>query len=313
MNEAEPAKDNILTGIEMGVGAWAWGERLMWGYGRDYSLGDLRGAFESSIAAGIRLFDTAEIYGQGQSEQILGQFLKQLQEPVLVATKFMPFPWRLSRQSLMGALKSSLKRLGLEKVDLYQIHQPLPPVNIETWMEGLTEAVNAGLTRAVGVSNYDRGQMQRASDRLQREGVHLASNQVEYHLLNRKVEKNGLLRQCQEQGTVLIAYSPLAMGVLTGKYSPENLPQGIRSGRFGRKYLERVQPLLVLLKRIGAEHGSKTPSQVALNWVMCKGALPIPGAKTLLQAEQNAGASGWRLSDEAVMQLDEMSDRVCAD
>ncbi|MBN1370606.1 MAG: aldo/keto reductase [Anaerolineaceae bacterium] len=313
MNEAAPAKENILAGIEMGVGVWAWGERLIWGYGRDYSLGDLRGAFESSIAAGIRLFDTAEIYGQGQSEQILGQFLKQAQEPVLVATKFMPFPWRLSRQSLMGALKSSLKRLGLEQVDLYQIHQPLPPVNIETWMEGLTEAVNAGLTRAVGVSNYDRRQMQRASDRLQREGVHLASNQVEYHLLNRKVEKNGLLRQCQEQETALIAYSPLAMGVLTGKYSPENLPQGVRSGRFGRKYLEKVQPLLTLLKRIGAEHGSKTPSQVALNWVMCKGALPIPGAKTLLQAEQNAGASGWRLSDEAVMQLDEMSDRVCSD
>ncbi len=313
MNETTPAKENILAGIEMGVGAWAWGERLMWGYGRDYSLGDLRGAFEASISAGIRLFDTAEIYGQGQSEQILGQFLKQVQEPVLVATKFMPFPWRLSRQSLLGALKSSLKRLGLTQVDLYQIHQPLPPVNIEIWMEGLAEAVNAGLTKAVGVSNYDRGQMQRAYDRLSQEGLSLSSNQVEYHLLNRKVEKNGLLRQCQELGVSLIAYSPLAMGVLTGKYSPENLPQGIRGGRYGRKYLEKVQPLLTLLKRVGAEHGSKTPSQVALNWVICKGALPIPGAKTLRQAEQNAGACGWRLSEEAVAQLDEMSDQVSAE
>ena len=315
MNEASPARENILAGIEMGVGAWAWGERLMWGYGRDYSLGDLRAAFESSIAAGLRLFDTAEIYGQGQSELILGQFLKQVasQEPVMVATKFMPFPWRLSRQALVGALKSSLKRLGLSQVDLYQIHQPLPPVNIETWMEGLAEAIGAGLTRTVGVSNYDRAQMQRANDRLLRDGYHLESNQVEYHLLNRKVEKNGLLQQCKDQGIVLIAYSPLAMGILTGKYSPDNLPQGIRSGRYGKKYLEKVQPLLALLKRIGAEQGSKTPSQVALNWVICKGALPIPGVKTLRQAEQNAGARGWQLSDEAMAQLDEMSDRVCAD
>jgi aryl-alcohol dehydrogenase-like predicted oxidoreductase len=276
-------------------------------------LGDLRAVFESSIAAGIRLFDTAEIYGQGQSEIILGQFLKQIQEPVFVATKFMPFPWRLSRQTLLGALKGSLKRLGLAQVDLYQIHQPLPPVNIETWMEGLAEAVQAGLTRAVGVSNYDRGQMQRAYDRLTREGLPLASNQVEFHLLNRKVEKDGLVRQCQELGVTLIAYSPLAMGVLSGKYSTENLPTGIRAGRYNRRYLEKVQPLINLAKKIGADHAGKTCAQVAINWTICKGTLPIPGAKSLRQAEQNAGARGWSLSEDEVGQLDEMSDRVCAE
>jgi aryl-alcohol dehydrogenase-like predicted oxidoreductase len=301
---------SVFEGIELGVGAWAWGDRLMWGYGRGYDLGDLRAVFETSLASKIRLFDTAEVYGQGQSEQILGQFLKSTQEPVFVATKFMPFPWRLSRSALRKALDASLRRLGLPAVDLYQIHAPFPPVNIETWMGAMAEAHQAGLVLAIGVSNYDGEQMQAAYERLLREGIQLASNQVEYSLLNRRVEKNGLLKRCEELGVKLIAYSPLAMGVLTGKYSPENLPPGSRSLRFTRRTLEKAQPLLRLLARIGSDHNGKTMAQVALNWSICKGALPIPGAKTMRQAEQNAGAVGWRLSEEEVMELDEASDRA---
>jgi aryl-alcohol dehydrogenase-like predicted oxidoreductase len=155
--------------------------------------------------------------------------------------------------------------------------------------------------------------MQRAFDRLQSEGIRLASNQVEYSLLNRKAEKSGLLKLCQDLGIRLIAYSPLEMGILTGKYTPDYMPPGIRSGRYNRRYLEKVQPLLNLIKHIGTDHTSKTPAQVALNWVICKGALPIPGAKTQLQAEQNAGALGWRLTDDEVNTLDEVSDRVLKD
>ncbi len=310
MSEQSSSPDNIFEGIEMGLGAWAWGDRLMWGYGRGYSLGDLRAAFESTIAAGITFIDTAESYGQGQSESILGQLLKTAQRPVSVATKFMPFPWRLSRQSLAKALKGSLSRLGVDQVLLYQVHMPLPPVNIETWMEAMTEVLQAGMIRGIGVSNYDQEKMRRAYERLLREGIHLASNQMEYSLLDRSVEKNGLLKLCQEMDVKLIAYSPLCMGILTGKYTVDNPPPGIRGGRFGRRYLEKIDPLLTLMKHIGSDHAGKTPAQVAINWVVCKGALPIPGAKTLRQAEQNAGALNWRLSDEAVQSLDEMSERV---
>jgi aryl-alcohol dehydrogenase-like predicted oxidoreductase len=189
----ERMEKDVFAGIEMGVGTWAWGDRLMWGYGRGYSLGDLRGAFETCLTTKIRMFDTAEVYGQGQSEQIAGSFLKSTQEPVFIATKFMPFPWRLSRSALRKALTASLRRLGLPAVDLYQIHMPLPPVTIETWMEAMTEVYQTGLTSAVGVSNYDTDQMQRAYDHLLREGIRLASNQVEFNLLNRKIEKDGLL------------------------------------------------------------------------------------------------------------------------
>ena len=309
-NQSEPG---LLKEIEMGVGTWAWGDRLMWGFGRGYSLADLRTVYETSMASKIHMFDTAEVYGQGQSEQILGSFIKGSQEPLFIASKFMPFPWRLSRSSLRKALDASLRRLGLPAIDLYQIHMPLPPVNIETWMDSMVEVYQAGLISGVGVSNYDSDQMRRAHDHLQQEGIRLASNQVEYSLLNRKIEKQGMLKRAGELGTRIIAYSPLCQGVLTGKYTPEKPPQGIRGGRYSRRFLEKIQPLLKLMARIGSDHGGKTPAQVAINWTICKGTLPIPGAKTLRQAEQNCGACGWRLNEAEMADLDESSERVLAE
>lgn len=308
--DESPEVQSVLHNIDIGTGAWAWGDRLIWGFGRGYAVEDVRQAFEASLAAGVCLFDTAEVYGQGRSEQLLGEFIQTTEQRVIVATKFMPYPWRLRRGSLIRALRGSLKRLCLEQVDLYQIHQPLPPVTVETWMAALIEAIQAGLTREVGVSNYDRTAMQRAYDALAREGVQLASNQVEYSLINRKVEKNGLLKQCHELGVRLIAYSPLGMGMLTGKYTLENLPSGIRAGRYNRRFIERLTPLLTLMKRIGSDHAGKTPAQVAINWVICKGALPIPGAKNLAQSEQNAAAASWRLTEDEVAALDEASDQL---
>ncbi len=299
----------FLHHAEMGIGTWAWGDRTVWNYGRGYGETELGEAFQVALDAGINLFDTAEVYGMGRSERLLGRFIQETDRPVLVATKFMPFPWRWSRSSLLRALRHSLERLGLEKVDLYQIHWPLPPRSIEHWAEALAVAVEAGLTRGVGVSNYSLGQMQRAYHVLARYGIPLASNQVEYHLLNRTVEKNGMLARCRELGIRLIAYSPLAKGLLTGKYTVQNPPPGVRGRMFGH-LLKNLPPLLDLMTQIGQAHGGKTPAQVALNWIMCKGALPIPGVKTAEQARQNAGALGWRLSEAEIQALDEASDRV---
>ncbi|MEJ5202129.1 MAG: aldo/keto reductase [Anaerolineales bacterium] len=310
MDQPFSKRNPVFEGVEFGIGCWAWGDRMVWGYGRGYSEDDLRAAFAHALELGITFFDTAEVYGLGLSEKLLGKFIRESGVSVKVATKFMPFPWRLSRSSLMRALRNSLKRLGLSRVDLYQIHFPLPPLTVETWMTAMLDAHQAGLTAAIGVSNFNRQQTQRAYEMLARHGVTLASNQVEYHLLNREIEKNGLLKLCQELGVTVIAYSPLAMGLLTGKYTAENPPHGTRGGRYSRKYLERIQPLILQLRRIGANHDDKTPAQVALNWVLCKGALPIPGAKTFEQVEQNAGALGWRLSDEEVQILDEISEQV---
>jgi aryl-alcohol dehydrogenase-like predicted oxidoreductase len=197
----------------------------------------------------------------------------------------------------------------LEQVDLYQIHWPFPPYPVETWVEEIAKVAREGLTRAVGVSNFDKNQMQRAYSVLQRFDLPLTSNQVEYNLLNRRIEKNGLLDRCKDLGIRLIAYSPLAKGLLTAKYDPHNPPPGVRgNGAVGK--LQHIQPLIDLLKGIGKIHNDKTPAQVALNWIICKGALPIPGAKTGKQATENSGAIGWRLTTEEINLLDEMSDTV---
>ena len=293
----------------LGVGTWAWGERLLWGYGKGYDEADLRAAFDAAVAAGVTLFDTAEIYASGESERILGRCVRQSGADVLLATKFLPFPWRLRGRDLLRALEASRGRLGVPRVDLYQVHWPYPPVPIETWMAALAEAVRAGMTRAVGVSNYDAKQTRRAHAALARLGLPLATNQIELSLLQRGPERTGLLDVCRELGVTVVAYSPLAMGLLTGKYTPEHPPSGFRGQRL-RGPLSRIAPLVALLREIGEAHGGKTPAQVSLNWAVGKGAIPIPGAKNAEQARSNTGALGWRLEPAEVAALEAAADRV---
>jgi aryl-alcohol dehydrogenase-like predicted oxidoreductase len=206
------------------------------------------------------------------------------------------------------ALIASLKRLNLTSIDLYQIHWPLPPVSIEKWANSLADLVDEGLVKAVGVSNFDESQMRRAYAILAKRGIPLASNQVEYSLLKRSVENNGLLRTCHELGITLIAYSPLAKGALTGKYTAAKPMSGFRSVLYSRSYLEKIQTIIRQLREIGLNHNGKTPAQVALNWCMCKGTIPIPGAKNLQQAKENSGALGWRLNEREIAHLDKVSE-----
>ncbi|MBN1922301.1 MAG: aldo/keto reductase [Anaerolineae bacterium] len=293
---------------ELGIGTWQWGDRMMWDYGKGgYTDADIRAVFDAALAADIRFFDTAEVYGLGRSETLLGQFVRESREDAIVATKFMPFPWRLHRSRLMAALKHSLKRLGLPHVDLYQVHFPLPPLPAEHWAESLADAVEAGLTRAVGVSNFSAAQMGRAFNTLAARNVPLASNQIEYSLLHREPERNGQLQTARDLGITIIAYSPLAKGILTGKYTPENPPPGARGRIYNREKLQKVQPLIALMKEIGQAHGDKSPAQVALNWTICKETVPIPGAKNARQLQSNLGAIGWRLTDDEIAALDTLS------
>ncbi len=300
----------------LGLGIWQWGDTLMWEYGKGYGEADLRQVYEATLAAGINFIDTAEMYGRGRSERVIGQFMAETpaaRDQVVLATKFAPLPWRLSPGRLLHALRESLNRLGLPQVDLYQIHFPYSPISIETWMEALADAVEAGLTRAVGVSNFNPSQTVRAHAALARRGVPLASNQVEYSLLARAPETSGLVKVCRDLGVTIIAYSPIAKGALTGKYTPDNVPSGMRRRKYTRNYLARIQPLIAVLKEIGQAHGGKTPAQISLNWLMSKGAVPIPGAKNLRQAQENFGALGWRLTDEEVARLNETSAAVMSE
>jgi aryl-alcohol dehydrogenase-like predicted oxidoreductase len=290
----------------LGLGTWQWGDRY-WSYGGDYAQPDVEEAYRTSREAGIDFFDTAEIYGRGQSERILGALLKRDQGTV-VATKFAPLPNRWTARQVGQALDASLKRLGMPRVDLYQIHWPYTLMRIDTLMNALADQVEAGKVRAVGVSNYSARQMRHAHAVLARRGLPLASNQVHYSLLHRTPERSGVLAACRELDVRLIAYSPLEQGILTGKYHHGARPPGGTRGARGAYRPSRLRaslPLIQRLEAIGAAHGDKTPGQVALNWLIRRGALPIPGAKTAAQAAANAGAFGWDLTDEEFAELDQ--------
>lgn len=303
------SETRFLHAVEMGLGAWQWGDRLVWQYGQGYGDEEVHKAFLASVNEGIRFIDTAEVYGSGRSERLLGEFLKKTDQPILVATKYFPFPWRFSKKTLTRALRGSLERIGVESVDLYQIHWASLTMSTDLLMEGLVECVKSGMTRTVGVSNFGPTRMLAAYSALTRHNIPLASNQVHYSLLSRGAEKKGILARCKELGIRMIAYSPLEQGLLTGKYDANRHPTGTRGGHYA-KLLPKIQPLIKLMTEIGQDHGGKSNTQVALNWVICKGALPIPGAKNEIQAQQNAGALGWKLTDDEVAKLDEASDLI---
>ncbi|MCW5873533.1 MAG: aldo/keto reductase [Anaerolineales bacterium] len=291
----------------IGIGTWAWGDNLFWSYGADYGEAELKAAYDTSLAAGVSFTDTAEIYGMGRSESLVGKFAADNAGETFIATKFFPYPWRVLRSSLPRAIRGSLQRLGVPAIDMYQVHWPFPPRSLGTWLHAIADAVEAGLVKQIGGSNLGPRQVELAIRVLESRGLRLASNQFSYSLLARKPERNGLLQVCKENQITVIAYSPLAQGLLTGKYGPKNPPRDISRRVVNGSKLGSLAPLLAEMQRIAAAHGDKPLSQVALNWCIAKGALAIPGAKNAKQAEQNAGALSWSLSEEDMASLDALS------
>lgn len=295
----------------LGVGAMTWGNArglarfhpAKLAYGGPGGAEQERQAFEASVGAGVTLFDTASMYSGGASERRLGELAA---EGVIIATKFPP-ALNSRVDDLPQALEASRARLGRTSIDLYQHHYPSDRMPIRRLMDLMAEAVKAGKIKAVGVSNYSADQMRSAHAALAAHGIPLASNQVEYSLLHRQPETNGLLLACRELGVTLIAYQPLAGGALTGKYAAGARPSGLR--RFMMPYfrgrgLEASAPVVALLREIGDGH-SRTVAQVALRWlIQQEGVLPIPGAKNGSQAAENAGALSFELARAEVEALD---------
>ena len=294
----------------MGVGAMTWGDakglaRLhpaKTAYGGAESIEEEIRALNVSIAAGANLFDTAAFYSGGASERRLGELAQG--KDVLIATKF-PGGFSFKAEDLPKELAANLARLGRDTIDLYQHHFPARGVSIPRLMDLLADAMVAGKVKAVGVSNYSAEQMREAHAALAKRGIPLASNQIEYSLLHRQPEVNGILDACRELGITLIAYSPLAGGALTGKYSATQKASGLRRfmPNFSRKTMQALQPVIALLRQIGDRY-SKTPSQVAIRWLIENPiVLPIPGAKNGKQATDNAGALSFSLTPEEVEAL----------
>jgi len=298
----------------LGLGVMVWGEasgvhRVMpakSAYGGT-NAADEQAAFDASLAAEINFFDTAAMYSGGASERRLGELAEG--KEVVIATKFPPTP--LGRaEDMPTALDASLRNLRRSFVDLYQHHFPSRRMDIAKLMDLMADAVQAGKIKSVGVSNYSAAQMRTAYDALARRGVPLASNQVQYSLLHRQPETNGVLETCRELGITLIAYQPLASGALTGKYLDGSRPVGIRRFRepFRGSKFHVLRPVVTLLRAV-ADHYGKTPGQVALRWLLEQEAVvPIPGAKNADQAAHNAGALSFSLSPDEIGYLNEATE-----
>ncbi|MGK7912155.1 MAG: aldo/keto reductase [Synechococcus sp.] len=297
----------------MGCGTWAWGNRLLWGYSSDMDS-ELQQVFNLCVERGVTLFDTGDSYGtgrlNGRSEQLLGQFAAEYEGPnsdrICIATKLAAYPWRLTRSSMVRACKGSARRLQ-RPVDLAQMHWS--PSNYAPWQEqpllnGLGDLCDLGLVKGIGLSNYGPKMLRQAHRILRDRGISIVSLQVQYSLLSRYPETElGIKSVCDELGIRLIAYSPLALGLLTGKYAVGGkLPSGLRGFVF-RQILPGIQPLLNCLQDVATVRG-KSMAQVAINWCMAKGAIPIPGAKTLQQAKANIDAMGWQLTTAEVEELE---------
>jgi aryl-alcohol dehydrogenase-like predicted oxidoreductase len=289
----------------IGLGGWQLGTPA-WGWGRDWGPPEARVICTRAAELGITLFDTAESYGRGESERILGDALSRLpaRESIVVATKVSGLG--LTRERVRGAARASLERLGTDRIDLYQVH------GLDRWvpeavkMVGMRDLVRSGEIRHVGVSNYDLGRWREAEAAL---GRPVVTNQVRYSLLTRRPERD-LLPHATANDRLIIAWSPLEQGLLAGKYSSGTAPRFRRASTelFSSENLRRAAPVIGALREVAATHDA-TPAQVALAWLVHHpNVVAIPGAKSVSQLEENAAAADLTLADDEVAHLTAAAD-----
>ncbi|OJZ63882.1 oxidoreductase [Mycobacterium paraffinicum] len=286
--------DGVGRVSRIGLGTWQFGSRE-WGYGESYASGDAGEIVRRALALGVTLFDTAEVYGLGKSERILGEALGDARANVAVASKIMPvapFPAVVKQRE-----RASAARLGLDRIPLYQIHQSNPLVPDTVIMPGMRELLDTGKIGAVGVSNYSLARWQKADAAL---GRPVVSNQVHFSLAHAGALED-LVPFAEREHRIVIAYSPLEQGLLGGKYGLDNRPGGIRAlnSLFGTENLRRVEPLLQTLRDVATTVGAR-PAQVALAWLISyPGVVAIPGASSVEQLEFNVAAADIDLPPDA--------------
>ena len=316
LNELPASKKLILP--QMGCGTWAWGNRILWGYDESMDA-QLQEVFDLCVSNGVTLFDTGDSYGtgklNGRSEQLLGKFDREYtgvnKNKICLATKLAAYPWRLTRKSMVNAAQASAKRMG--RVDLAQMHWSTAnyfPWQEEQLLDGLADLYEGGLVKGVGLSNYGTKRLKRMHAKFSRRSIPIATLQVQYSLLSTyPVTDLGIKETCDELGIKLIAYSPLCLGILTGKYTdPSTYPSGLR-GLLFKRLVPEAKPILDCLEAI-AQARQKTMSQVAINWCIAKGAIPIPGAKNIQQAQENIAAQDWQLDAGEVIELDRAAGKI---
>ncbi|KAJ5579815.1 uncharacterized protein N7459_005800 [Penicillium hispanicum] len=293
----------------MSIGAWSWGDKATFGYDATADLPRIHAAWAKLKAVGLTFVDTAQSYGDGESERICGTLFKGMpRESFVVQTKWLSTP-DLTNALMQSSgpkfrLKESLARLGLDYVDIYLVHGPIHPTMITTVAKGLAECVELGLTRTVGVANYDTQEMIKMADELGKNGVPLSVSQCEYSVIRRLPEVSGMIRECRKRGICFQGFASLAEGRLSGKYSRLEEPR--RTLRFSSYPMHMLEPTINVLKGIADERRVPVPA-VALNYSINKGVVPLVGIRDAEQAEQNMQALGWRLTEDEIRRIEGVS------
>jgi aryl-alcohol dehydrogenase-like predicted oxidoreductase len=305
--------DLVVSPIGLGVMQFSGGRGPFGLMFPELSMTEMSEIVGAALHGGVSWFDTAEIYGFGRSERALAYALRAndvQDEQVTLATKW--FPLLRTARSIPRTIRRRQENLKGYTIDLFYVHQPWSFSSVEAQMEAMARLVEEGQVGAIGVSNFGAERMRRAHAALKERGLPLAANQVEYSLLERSIESNGVLAAAIELGVTIVAYSPLAKGVLSGKYhqDPRLMKERGSVARIGlRRDLERIHPLIEALQDISAAYGA-TPAQVALNWLISfhgDRVVAIPGATNSNQAAQNAGTMAFELSREELDRLDALS------
>lgn len=303
-------KSGIKVSI-IGLGAWQASGKA---WGADVEDENIVKAIKRAYELGINFIDTAEAYGNGHSEEVVGRAIKEIgRENLVIATKV--HGAHLRYNELLKAAEHSLKRLGIKEIDIYQIHWPDPweQIPLKHTMRAMEQLYKEGKIRAIGVSNFAVRDLEEARKYLS--VTDIVSNQVRYNMLQREIEEE-VLPYCKKENISIIAWSPIAQGALTGKYSIKNKPSDdIRRGNklFSDRNLREISKLIPVLEKI-AKARNKTVAQVALNWLLREGnVIPIPGAKNPKQAEENAGAADWRLSNQELKEIEDALNKVSLD
>ncbi len=286
----------------VGFGAWQAGGR---GWGTDFSDSDIVKAMKYGFENGVNYIDTAEIYGSGHSEEVISKALEGYRrEDIIIATKVAPPHFR--EDDVINSCDQSLRRLNTSYIDLYQLHWPDSSVPIKETISALEKLVDSGKVRYIGVCNYPLSELQDVLEAFSRHD--LISNQMRYNLIQKEVETD-LIPFMHRNSISMIAWSPIAKGLLSGKYGPGNLPRDEirqRDRLFSKENVEKLIPLIDKVREI-ADSRSKTPAQVALNYLICQDSFVIPGIKSTDQLLENMGAADWRLTDTEISELQKAS------
>ncbi len=296
---------------KIALGAWSWGAGAAGGdqvFGNHLFEEELKPVFEKAMECGLNLWDTAAVYGEGTSERILGNFVKDVRRnSVILSTKFTPQIAGSSPDAMQEMIDGSKERLHTDVIDVYWIHNPM---DIEKWTPDLIPLAKSGQIKTIGVSNHNLMEIKRANEILAAEGLKISAVQNHYSLLHRSSERAGILDYCKENGITFYSYMVLEQGALTGRYSEENpFPEGSGRAEAYNPHLKELAALIDELKIIGTRFDA-SPAQVATAWAIANGTLPIIGVTKVRQVEEAAKAAQIVLTADEMSRLERLGDET---